>query len=256
MTVDSPNVVHLFILDPSIKALGKGALQGCKGLRRVVAPFMERIETNALQECRDLKELDAGRVSKIGDNALLDCQELEKVKLPSVRKVNIRAFAFCGKLAEVDIGGVEQIDRLAFEGCGVLEEIRVPNATWFGDYCFLNCKKLSRVIGDGMVGFPSGPSGFFGHNCFYNCEGLFQLSKRKGFIRLSVGFNDRSAKVVEYVNWKTVSDEQKHTLLRCLMLTAEGGGMVCTGERAKTGDKVMSFLLGNGDITKHVMKFI
>jgi hypothetical protein len=253
LVVDVPGTVLLLIADPSVFVIPGGLFAGCKKLRGVIAPYINDIQNQAFFECDELVKVDAGGVLSVGANAFCECPKLEQVKVNNVRLVGQGAFRGCKKLQVVEMDGVEEIGTGAFSQCELLKEVRVPMLKVMRSDCFNECKALGKVTRDrgGGVAMEMAPD-----ECFNGCDKLIYLAAERGFgVEERFGDGGQHQGIMRYLNWKAISNEQRHTLLMYLKMTADGEK---EGEdvRATTSHKVMKFLVGNADITRHLVQFL
>ena len=253
ISIDMPGTVHLLIMDPSVTVIPGGLFAGCKKLRGFVAPYIEDIQNQAFRECDELVKVEAG-VLELGADAFGQCPKLRQVKVDDVRLVGPGAFRGCRKLETVEMESVEEIGGAAFRQCELLKEVRVPMLKALRSKCFYDCKALRKVLGGRGKGFPLelAPNA-----CFAGCDALVDLAVKKGFWVADVGGTRKEEHegIMGYLNWKVVSNEQRHTLLMYLKMTADGAK---DGEvvRSTTSHKVLEFLVGATDVTRYLVQFL
>lgn len=114
------------LIPDSVKSIGVGAFQNCRGLRKVSLP-----ET----------------LTELGDFVFDGCETLEELALPE-GLAHLGAFAFrgCGLTKITLPDGLKSIGPGCFTGCNGLIQISLPDGlTSIGSYAFAECGKLGNV---------------------------------------------------------------------------------------------------------------
>ena len=163
----------------SVTKIGKGVLEGCLDIEKLVIPFIgdtvanrneyylgylfgEETETdNDMSDYmpQNLKTLEIRQGTVIPDNTL-SYLKAETVVLPKeLKKIGYEAFYSCYNLKNITIpDGVTIIDEWAFEDCESLETIVIPDSvTTIGDKAFSGCSSLTDItIGKGVTSIGDG----------------------------------------------------------------------------------------------------
>lgn len=167
--------------------IGIGALEGCKGIRTLILPFVggTPTENNYLgylfgAETQDFSkgyyptylskvELLSG-CTRLGAYAFYECETLSEVILPqTLTSIGVRAFAGCKRLPKIEIpASVEEIRENCFFGCVALQSVSFGQdaaLSSVGINAFYYCTALTSVrLPAGLTALPS--------SCFAGCVSL------------------------------------------------------------------------------------
>lgn len=173
----------------ALQTVELGALEGCRGLRRLTLPFLggSRTENNYLSYLFGaadpafsqsfypadglLAEVTVtGAITAVSDHAFYNCTSLQAVYLPSsVHTLGVRAFSGCQRLTAVKADGLQTVRESAFYGCWYLKSIAFAEGlTSLGVNVFADCYRLETVtLPQSLKSIPN--------SCFFNCRSLVSV---------------------------------------------------------------------------------
>lgn len=130
-----------------VKAIGKNAFAGCKGIKKIViSEGITEIRNGAFKECTSLKNVVISEgVAEIHGSAFENCASLENIILPSTLRIIGDASKLGGNVPPVLTSCTFANGKYCFSGNGTFEscrnlrKIRLPNGIQcIGPYAFAN----------------------------------------------------------------------------------------------------------------------
>jgi hypothetical protein len=110
-----------------IETVEKEAFYNCRSLRGIKLPGVKEVEYEAFKYCRALTDVEFGdMLETIGAYAFAGCHLRGSVTIPSARTIGYGAFGECEQLTEVELPVVEAFGQYAFIGCVNLQRIVIP----------------------------------------------------------------------------------------------------------------------------------
>ena len=205
----------------SLTSVGRGALEGCIGLRRLQLPFVGGTATEntylgyifgaAVPDfsggyyppyLNDVTLLDG--CTLIGDYAFYECASLKFVSIPEgVASIGVRAFSGCVRMTAVWLpNSVATIRENAFFGCLSMEQVHVGVT-------------LSAMAADGEQQSANASSlTSIGVNAFYNCGALQSIELPKSLTALPASCFAGCASLVA-IDLGGVTQVGKNAFLHC-----------------------------------------
>jgi len=162
--------------DDRIKAIGKYAFSGIKGIKEIKVPSsVVSIGEYAFIRCEDLERviLHDG-ILRIGEYAFHNCKALREFTLPKlVTSIPPGCFMFCESLESVTLhDGVESLDTLVFYGCSSLTSVELPEGITSLSSAFGHSGIKTLVVPDSVTELSSA--------AFAYCKSLETLTVGKG----------------------------------------------------------------------------
>ena len=145
----------------SVKVIGNGAFEGCKGVKKII--------------------ISEG-ITEIHGSAFKNCTSLEDVALPlTLQEIGREAFKGCEKLKEIDLpNSIQVISDECFSGCRALKKVLLPDnleAIGKGTFCFTDLTEIN---------IPASVKELKGQ-AFFGCEHLAQISLHEGVSSIGYG---------------------------------------------------------------------
>ena len=119
-----PGTVSSGESDFRVVGIGDGAFKGCRSLRSVDAPHVERIGVKAFANCTCLRSITVGEgLETVGAYAFYRCLSLASFDAPeSLSTIGSYAFYKCSALSDIDLGGsLKKVGKSAFGGLTFLD---------------------------------------------------------------------------------------------------------------------------------------
>ena len=212
------------------------------------------IKDCTFKNCTSLEDVDLPEAtSSLGDSCFQGCSSLKTAQLhDNVNAIGTSAFAGCTSLTSIDKLGttdtshpLSTVGEYAFAGTKLTSANLVLkssiDSTWWGDYCFQNCRDLTGVsfkssiyqsnyMFDGCtslrrVDFDNGQNNYVGKHVFNNCTSLEEMTfSEKQFSILKGYFNGCSK--LKKVGFKDYGENaafnylQKNAFVGCTSLTS------------------------------------
>ena len=127
---------------------GKGAFQGCSGLKSVEIN-KGYLSEDLFRDCVNLTDVSFSADLEIIDSgAFANCTALTNITLPEgLVSIEYYAFADCTGLKDVALpDSLTRIENYAFKGCTSLREILIPEGVeYVGESAFDNCYYLTNI---------------------------------------------------------------------------------------------------------------
>lgn len=138
----------------SVKVIGNGAFEGCKGVKKII--------------------ISEG-ITEIHGSAFKNCTSLEDIALPlTLQEIGREAFEGCEKLKEIDLpNNIQVISDECFSGCRALKKVLLPdNLETIGkdSFCFAGLTEIN--IPASVKELKS--------RAFFGCEHLAQIFLHEG----------------------------------------------------------------------------
>lgn len=134
----------------SVKVIGNGAFEGCKGVKKIIiSEGITEIHGSAFKNCASLENIIfPATLQEIGYGAFKGCEQLKEINLPnSIQTISADCFSECRALKNVLLpDSLEAIGKSAFYFAG-LTEINIPaSVKIIEDRAFCGCGRLVQVL--------------------------------------------------------------------------------------------------------------
>lgn len=164
-----PNIID----GVSVKVIGNGAFEGCKGVKKIIiSEGIAKIHDNAFKNCTSLENIILpATLQEVGYGAFEHCEKLKEINLPNnIRAISEGCFANCKALKKVLLpDNLETIRKDAFKFTGLIE-INIPaSVTEIECWAFYACNQLANVsLHEGLNSI--------GDDAFEYCEALHSIT--------------------------------------------------------------------------------
>lgn len=142
-------------LPKSVTEIHAEQFSGCKSLKSLSMPSLEKIAEDAFSGCQALETLPSLEgLKELESRAFFGCASLKEVQLPkAIVFVPAYVFANCTKLSKITLGAeTTDIDEWAFFNCRALTSLTLPATTSeIKERAFYGCTHLERLVVEALT---------------------------------------------------------------------------------------------------------
>lgn len=158
-------------LPANVRAIPNYAFKYCRGLKKVTAPGVKKVDYGAFYNCSQLTDFDISQVTYIGSNAFNSCTLFNPPALcEGLTTLGSSAFYNCGITQVTVPEGIKQLENSVFSSCENLTKVTLPtHLTEIGSSAFSQCKNLPEIqLPESLISIES--------SAFNSCKKLKELT--------------------------------------------------------------------------------